>query len=289
MSKLPTVNKLPAVKVAVLAAPSAILNPEEYLAFEDMVGNIENIVIWSNDVIDLLSGASSPTAEWLKEAQSELAHCEDEKSIEWLADCARQLQRFDPKSAYDNNGRITMAQASVHIAALVDGFPTKNTPANFVNRLLMEVMAARPSVIELESACRQLLRSEKDFAPGVGKVVAAIKEQMQLWSIRTMAVRTFRDEVGLLREAIAIGGARLAAKKAKADADAYAEQMRIDAEVRARPLTVGDRVRHTVGGGVGTVVGDDVPGRVNYCSLRSDKGGRVIEVDRQFLEKLALA
>jgi hypothetical protein len=56
-------------------------------------------------------------------------------------------------------------------------------------------------------------------------------------------------------------------------------------ELRAQPLVVGDRIRHRTGGGLGTVVGDDVPGQPNCCSLRSDKG-RVLTVHRDYLEKL---
>jgi hypothetical protein len=58
---------------------------------------------------------------------------------------------------------------------------------------------------------------------------------------------------------------------------------------RQKSISAGDQVRHIISGGVGTIVGDDVPGRANHCSVRSDKDGRVIPVDRQYLERLAVA
>jgi hypothetical protein len=245
---------VPAVIKATVPAVPAILNPEEYLAFEDMVSAAESVEEWWDSLGDVIRRGQRPTAEWLKEARRELEGCDDEDGLEFAADCARQLARFNPKSAYDSKGRITMAQASVHIAALVDGFPTKNAPDNFVDRLLLEVLAAKPSVVELEAACRQILRSaESDFMPGAGKVLAAIREQQRIWPMRTMAINCFARRVERLREAVAAGEAKLAAEEVKREEQRVAaeEKKRVDDELRAQPITVGDRVRNKRSGHMG--------------------------------------
>jgi hypothetical protein len=65
------------------------------------------------------------------------------------------------------------------------------------------------------------------------------------------------------------------------------EHLRMQQErARQKAILVDDRVRHIISGGVGTVVADDAAGRANYCRVRSDKNDRVIEVDRQYLERL---
>jgi hypothetical protein len=234
MSKIPT--KVPVIIKATVPAVPAILNPEEYLAFEAIVEMADEVLEWYDDLKTAIQKSRFATAERLQSAQWELDDADER--LESIEDCARQLERFNPKSAYDGKGRITMAQASVHIAALVDGFPTKNAPDNFVDRLLLEVLTTRPSVVELEAACRQVLRSaESDFMPGAGKVIAAIKEQQAIWFKRTMAINGFARRVESLREAVAAGEAKLAAEEAKRE-----ERRRVD-RLRAQPLAVGDRVR----------------------------------------------
>ena len=149
-----------------------------------------------------------------------------------------------------------MAQASVHIAAMVDGFPTKNAPDNFVDRLLLEVLAAKPSVLALELACRQILRLESDFMPGIGKVRAAIEEQKVVWGDRLWAIHHFAGLVKTLRDMVAEMTKILAAVQAKREEErlAFEEKKRVDDELRAQPLVAGDRVRHSGQLGAGTII-----------------------------------
>jgi hypothetical protein len=105
------------------------------------------------------------------------------------AKCEAFFKMFDPDSLYDRDPnvhwKIKRSVVNARLAQLVDSFPSKGpkAPEYFSQLLLEEVAAAVTSNIELEAACRQLVR-EKPFFPAISEVLKALKEQGSLWGER---------------------------------------------------------------------------------------------------------
>ena len=90
MSKIPT--QVPAVIKATVPAVPAILNPEEYLAFEAIVETADDVLEWHDELKTAIRESRFATAERLKNAQWALDDADER--LESVADCARQLARF---------------------------------------------------------------------------------------------------------------------------------------------------------------------------------------------------
>jgi hypothetical protein len=230
--------------------------------------------------------------KYLDEASWVLGQYDDE-----FRELAMQLkldsETFNPADAYDDHGNITEHHVRKHIALLLGSLPNSKpgNPAVYSGMMIEEVMAQDGiSLAALESACSDIRRTLK-FAPSIAEVIDAIVDQDNLWSPRWSAIDDCAGLSEELRDDLKIATELVVAEKAKREQQrlAYEEEKRVETErLRAAHVAVGDRVRHITAGGIGTVVGDDVPGRANYCSVRSDQSGRLIDVDRQYLEKLAL-
>jgi len=233
-------------------------------------------------------------AHGLLDGAADLLAQYDSRFRELAAELKRDGETFHPADAYDEDGNLTEARVRQHIGLLLASIPAgakAGNPEVYLGMMVEEVMAQEgTSLAALESACSQIRLTLK-FQPSIAEVIDAIVDQDNLWSPRWSAVDDCADYAEELRDELKIATELVAAEKAKREQQrlAYEEEKRIETErLHAAHVAVGDRVRHITAGGVGTVVGDDVPGRANYCSVRSDKSGRLIDVDRQYLEKLAL-
>jgi hypothetical protein len=98
--------------------------------------------------------------------------------------------------------------------------------------------------------------------------------------------RKLNDTLSSSVRAVDLSIAMEDAEMARLEAEDEAAEQRAKQQPPQPPLAIGDRVRHVTSGGTGIVIVDDVEGRASYCSLRSDKDGRVVAVDRAYLEKL---
>ncbi len=234
-------SKLPATPDAA-SLPAVIDETDDYVAFEEMVEMAEYVMSLYDDVNTACRDSRFATAKLLESAKDELEFCEDE-GLEAVANFARQLERFDPKDAYDSKGAMTKAQVSKHLGFLIASFGGARPTSSFNKRLLNEVLVTKSTVPALESACRQVIRSsEGDFMPGIGKVVAAVKEQNEIWRERCRAIDNYADAVQMLRLIVAEMTRVLAAEELQREKvrAAIAEEKCL----RAMPLVVGDRVQH---------------------------------------------
>jgi hypothetical protein len=126
----------------------------------------------------------------------------------------------------DRDGPVPGKVAKM-IALLMGSFPTSNIPEPeiFVPVLLDDVMALKPSFVEMESTCRQL-RQTKKFMPAISEVVETLREQQKLWARRDETFYCIEETYNDLRDQIA---------RAKAADDRKA--------AKSQPIVVGDRVR----------------------------------------------
>jgi hypothetical protein len=206
------------IKASASHLPAVIDEADSYRGFEKfvkMADQLAEIFDELGDVKKLVAGGI--TEKQLRSAQKTLDGFEDDGWRDRIMDCERQLEQFNPDDAFDDDFIILKAQVSKHLAMLIGSFLSgaKNVPnmAVFTGRLLNEVWAAEPSVVVLESACRQLVRSESDFMPGIGKVLAAIKDQDEIWKRRLRAIDYCCSRADQLKTMLAKLAEKFAAEK----------------------------------------------------------------------------
>jgi hypothetical protein len=214
-------------------------------------------------------------------------------------------ERFNPDSAYDDDCRLLEARVRAAIALLLASFPNAN-PGNseaYVGMMVEEIMAEDDvSLVVLESACSQIRRTSK-FPPTTAEVIEAIGEQAELWEPRLNAIHSCGNVVGWMRDELKAATELVAAAKAEREEQARIakEKKRADDELRAQPLKVGDRVRHSAHHlGPATIAGVFRDGfYVFYDSMRNgyddgtdlhrliagDPGFEMVEAKRAEVEK----
>lgn len=77
----------------------------------------------------------------------------------------------------------TSGQIQEQLALLVGAFPSSNAPDPIVWMLLLEAIAARPSLIALTAACTELRRT-RQWPPSTPDVLKAIRDQEMRWRNR---------------------------------------------------------------------------------------------------------
>jgi hypothetical protein len=257
MVKIPT--KLPAVTSQGANHPPAVKpRPAGRLrVLDDYARRAEDVADFfqyfdqlMDQVGDCTGITASPCSDrTLKQAGNALQRY-DEHYREMAERCERDRKDLDPESAYDENDDITEEMVSGHITALLAAFPNDRAADPEARFILMveDVMAARPRLTVLDSACRQVRRTSK-FPPTIAEVLAAIKEQEAKWEERWNAIEciaTVADDMRrLLPEELEH---RAVAKREQEERRLAAEeQKRVDDELRsqlrAKPLVVGDRVK----------------------------------------------
>jgi hypothetical protein len=227
-------GKLPAIATK----PSGRLRP-----FDRYAENAQRILEFYVHFDSLLSKIKSCSD--LEHVERMLQIC-DERYREMVAQCERDRQSFEPANAYDEDGYIKEEMVSMHIATLLASYPNSNAsdPEAYLVMMVEEVMAVYPKLTVLDSACRQVRRTSK-FPPVTSEVLAAIKEQEDIWDNRWNAMESLEITAEELREALPVERERRAeAKRKEEERRAIAtEQQRVNDELRAKPLGVGDRVK----------------------------------------------
>ena len=109
------------------------------------------------------------------------------------------VKECDPSSWYDDNGEPPYAEVAKMVSILTGSFPTSNIPepAIFGRVLMDDVMALKPSFLEMEATCR-VLRKTKKFMPSVSEVVEELEKQKKLWDRRWdgyFYIENFYDDV----------------------------------------------------------------------------------------------
>jgi len=131
---------------------------------------------------------------------------------------------------------------------LLASFPNAN-PGNseaYVGMMVEEVMAEDDvSLVVLESACSQIRRTSK-FPPTTAEVIEAIREQVELWEPRLVAIDSYELEVGWIEGELKAATELVATAQAEREKQRQAaeEKKRADDELRAQPLAFGARVRY---------------------------------------------
>jgi hypothetical protein len=157
-------------------------------------------------------------------------------------------ERFSPDDAYDDDYRLLEARVRAAIALLLASFPNAN-PGNseaYVGMMVEEVMAEDDvSLVVLESACSQIRRTSK-FPPTTAEVIEAIREQVELWEPRLVAIDSYELEVGWIEGELKAATELVATAQAEREKQRQAaeEKKRADDELRAQPMKLGDRVQN---------------------------------------------
>jgi hypothetical protein len=181
-------------------------------------------------------------------------------------------ERFDPEGAYDDDGTITKATASIHVSMLVGSFPNANPsdPEVYVKMLIEEVMAFEClTVTYLELAFRSIRRSAK-FLPTISEVLEELKKQEDLWDKRTWDIARADITAKNLRE-------KLDAEKLRRETETKAREER--KRLANCPFSAGNAVWHSKFGD-GTV--QEVDG--NKCTVLFDYDCTPKKVVSEFLE-----
>jgi vacuolar-type H+-ATPase subunit I/STV1 len=258
-------QNLPAKKVVTQMPVKSLVKP--YRAFDEFVKQAQMLVstyrALDSAVHDIYPHCPSerlPKAETLLESYDR----SDRKRIERFEGACRE---FNPDEAYDEDYQITKAQVSKHVSLLVGSFPNANPadPEVYTKMLIEEIMAAEPSVVSLESACRSIRRSAK-FLPTISEVLEALKEESKTWTKCWEAIECIDEAAEELRQKLATEKERRAAQE--------------DEKRKTAPLfSVGDRVKHQKFG-TGTV--SFVDG--NKCVVNFDQRDKSVAVVDSFLE-----
>jgi hypothetical protein len=189
---------------------------------------------WDADAQKCLDQASAALDEY------------DRRFRELAKDLQANLAKFNPDDAYDDDCQLTEERVVKHIGLLLSSFPNAapGNPEAYLGMMVEEVMTLDISLPVLESACSQIRKASK-FAPSISEVIEATEEQDELWSPRLSAIDSCADCVEYLRDELKAATEMVAAEQAKREEErrAAAEKKRIDDELRAKPLVVGDRVR----------------------------------------------
>jgi hypothetical protein len=185
---------------------------------------------------------------WLDDARAELKGHETHYG-QLAKDLQRDLdEKFNPDDAFDEDYRLTEESVRMHIAMLVGSFANANpgNPEAYIGMMVEEVMAESPSLVVLASACSRIRRTVK-FPPTTAEVIEAIKEETELWDPRLSAIDDCDRTAAWLREELKEATEIVAAQKAEREEQRRLaeEKKRADDEMRAKPLEVGDRVRHS--------------------------------------------
>jgi hypothetical protein len=121
-----------------------------------------------------------------------------ERDAEWCQELVAKsragLARFDPPENYedDDEGEDVLCQAYIakRIGVMVASFPNANPacPDGYVRMLIEHVSATKASALSLESACREIVETQK-FAPAISEVMEVIAKHIDEWSQRRFVIR----------------------------------------------------------------------------------------------------
>jgi hypothetical protein len=115
----------------------------------------------------------------------------NERDQATLAQCEAALQRFDPDSNYDDDGKGNLKRSVIgeRIALLVGAFPNSAPcdPPVFVRALIEAVSSVDVSLLALDSAVWEIIETKK-FIPAISEVLEIVKKQHEKWGERVCTI-----------------------------------------------------------------------------------------------------
>lgn len=187
----------------------------------------------------------------LAEAKKLLARYDAEEINSSVELAEREFEGLEPSEWTNSEGEIQRPAVSKMLAYLVGSFPTSNLPnaTVFTQAMLNDVMALDPEFVVLEAACRNLRKTQR-FMPAICELIEEIEKQDGIWRKAKRGLLVTFDYTELKE--------RVAACQAKQD------QLRLEAEERAKPIEVDCIVLHKkLGYGIVTAI-DDLVFETNY-------------------------
>jgi hypothetical protein len=113
-----------------------------------------------------------------------------------LAQCEATLQRFDPDSNYEDDGKGNLKRSVIgeRIALLVGSFPAgaPSDPAVYVRALIEAVGSADASLLALDSAVWEIIETKK-FIPAISEALEIVKKQHEKWCNRVCAIEELAE------------------------------------------------------------------------------------------------
>jgi hypothetical protein len=200
-------------------APGAVL---DYAAFDRWAADLDELVKDNKEMESFTEQLQEYVDDEFKGKTIEgwmLAGAQRYLAIDFKtkqAKCEEFRKIFDPDSLYDRDPnvhwKIKRSVVNARLAQFVDSFLNQKPSEYFLQLLLEEVITMSPSNIELEGACRQLIRSKPFYA--ISEMRAALKEQTSLWGERWSAVEVVDNTQEELRAVFAKVEKKIALEKA---------------------------------------------------------------------------
>jgi hypothetical protein len=186
-------TNVPAVK-----SPSAKMPPKvpatklrDYQDFDDLVELADRLLNRFDDLVVRKLLDDGTTMPALEHFAAELDFFE---SDDLYRPMDRRRRSLLPHHVTDQQIRVEFV--SFVIGELLGSFPNANphAPEQYARALIEEVMAARPSVLALESACREIRRT-KTFLPSVAELLTVLREREEWWLHRREMIANLREHL----------------------------------------------------------------------------------------------
>lgn len=193
-----TVNTLTVVTTAAKPKKPKL----SHRAFDDFVADLDCILNTSDEINETLDAIANEDESLYEKFRFSIMHTH----VNFKLTCAKceAFEEMYREGKYDEVKISTLKQSVIvkRLALLINSFPNNGPKAqdDFVALLLEEVTAFGPSVFELEGACRQLVRTV-NFVPSIAEVLAALREQRDLFQRRFDALEFIEYEQDKLRKA----------------------------------------------------------------------------------------
>jgi len=173
--------------------PAAIKRPNRWKMLNRLAADADELVEMNQEAWTIQRGvmpsasliALDKAASWLRDF--------DEYGRELTARCRAMRDDLDPEDFYDDGGDGDLKREVIadRLALFVGSFPggvPNGDPEAYCAMMLEHITAIDElRFVALDDACREVAERPKDFAPGPGQLIAAIREKQKLWEERLSA------------------------------------------------------------------------------------------------------
>jgi hypothetical protein len=166
-------NSTPIVKSAKLPATRG---KREYRDFDDFARLGKTLVERFDDVVVRGNADDGTTLPMIKAFWVETAFFDRDTLYE-------ETKKKRPNHVGCHTDRqITRRVVSEEISLLIGGFPNAgpHSPKVYTRMMIEEIVAANPTAVALEGACREIRRT-KTFAPSIPELLEALRQHEERW------------------------------------------------------------------------------------------------------------
>lgn len=197
----PTKSAVFKTRTAVVRSPKPPAIKDEYRAFDDFARLARMLVDRFDDIVVREKADAGDTADMLAAFFGGLEYFERDALYQH-----KQPHRPNLMNVW-TDWQITRRVVSEQVGALLGSFPNAvpHAPKVYTTMLIEEIIAANPSALALESACREIRRS-KTFAPAIAEVLALLREHEERWNDQRHWITELDER--LQRRALPAGGDR---------------------------------------------------------------------------------